>query len=104
MTITAQIPNHVNESSSSYSGSVEFRTLPPRILSIPLDLSIEKDLVEPDTWNLSWKPVCTMSNTVSNGVTVGGYSVYLDGVRVHQILNPIGKLKKITTLLRFSLL
>lgn len=90
MTVTAQIPNHTNESSSNYAASVEFRTLPSRTLSIPQELSIEKDPSEPETYNLSWRPVVSMPNTISNGIPVGGYSIYLDGVRVHQILNPIG--------------
>ena len=54
VTITAQIANHVNESSSSYAASVEFRTLALRTLSVPQDLTIEKDPYEPDTYNLSW--------------------------------------------------
>ncbi len=51
-------------------------------------MAIEKDSVETDTYNLSWKPVCDIENAVSNGIPIGGYSIYLDGVRVHQILNP----------------
>ena len=95
VTVTAQIINHTNESSSNYAASVEFRTLSSRALSIPQELSIEKDLNEPESYILSWRPVVSMPNTISNGIPVGGYSIYLDGVRVHQILNPIGNLKKI---------
>lgn len=91
VTVTAQIPNHTNESSSNYAASVEFRTLASKSLAIPTDLQLEKDPNEPDSCVLSWHPVVAMPNTVSNGIPVGGYSIYLDGVRVHQILNPIGK-------------
>ena len=89
--VTAQISNHTNESSSNYSASLEFRTLPSKILSVPQELLLEKDPIEFETYNLSWLPVVNMPNTVSNGIPIGGYSIYLDGIRVHQILNPIGK-------------
>ena len=91
VTVTAQIPNHTSESSSNYAASVEFRTLPSRTLGIPTDLALEKDPQEIDAYLLTWKPVVVMPNTLSNGIQVGGYSIYLDGVRVHQILNPFGK-------------
>jgi len=92
VTVTAQIPNHTSESNSNYAASVEFRTLSSRTLGIPQELAIEKDPSEADTYVLSWRPVVSMPNTISNGVPVGGYSIYLDGMRVHQILNPIGKM------------
>jgi len=40
--VTAQIPNHTNESSSNYAASVEFRTLASKVLGIPQNLSISK--------------------------------------------------------------
>lgn len=76
---------------SNYAASVEFRTLPSRTLGIPTELGLERDAQEIDACLLTWKPVVVMPNTVSNGIQVGGYSIYLDGVRVHQILNPFGK-------------
>lgn len=88
--VTAQIVNHTNESTSNYAASVEFRTLPPKVLGIPQNLSISKDPNEVDSYNLSWEPPVSINNPVSNGIAVGGYSIYLDGIRVHQILNPIG--------------
>lgn len=102
VTITAQIPNHINESSSNYAASVEFRTLALRTLSVPQDLTIEKDNYELDTYNLSWRPVVSMPNTISNGIPVGGYSIYLDGVRVHQILNPIASTVSLSGKLLFN--
>ena len=100
--MTAQITNHTNECSSNYTASVEFRTLPSRILSVPQDLTIEKDPVEPETYNLLWQPVVNMPNTVSNGIPIGGYSIYLDGARVHQILNPIASTVSLSQKLLFS--
>lgn len=97
VTVTAQIPNHTSSdsalSSSNYAASVEFRTLPSRTLAIPTELALEIDPQELDAYLLTWKPVVAMPNTVSNGIQVGGYSIYLDGVRVHQILNPFGKIQ-----------
>ena len=98
VTVTAQIPNHTSESSSNYAASVEFRTLPARVLAIPTELSLEKDPQEIDAYLLTWKPVVVMPNSISNGIQVGGYSIYLDGVRVHQILNPYGKLSLVNFL------
>ena len=46
-------------------------------------------------FDVSRTPVVSMPNTISNGIPVGGYSIYLDSVRVHQILNPIGKSEKL---------
>jgi hypothetical protein len=89
VTVTTIIPNQTNE--SNYVSSIEFRTLATKTLAVPLDLNIEKDPNEHETYILSWKPVVTMPNMTSNGISVGGYSIYLDGVRVHQILNPIGE-------------
>lgn len=43
-----------------------------------------------------------MPNTVSNGIPIGGYSIYLDGVRVHQILNPIASTVTLNHKLLFS--
>lgn len=97
--VTAQIPNHTNESSSNYAASVEFRTLPSQILSVPQELSIRKDQAEPDTYQLAWQPVVNM---VSNGIPIGGYSIYLDGVRVHQILNPMASTVSLKEKLLFS--
>lgn len=94
VTVTAKIPNYTSESSgiSNYSASVEFRTLPSRVLGVPSELVLERDPHEADACLLTWKPVCDMPNAFSNGIQVGGYSIYLDGVRVHQILNPYGKI------------
>ena len=89
MTVTALIPNQTYE--SNHVSSIEFRTLASKTLAVPQDLTIEKDANEHETYVLSWKPVVTMPNMTSNGISVGGYSIYLDGVRVHQILNPIGE-------------
>ena len=89
ITVTAQIHNHTNELNSSYASSIEFRTLASRSLTQPTQLSIDKDPAEMDAFLITWNPVATMSNQISNGIPVGGYSIYLDGTRVHQILNPI---------------
>lgn len=102
VTITAQIPNHTNDTSSNYAASVEFRTLTSRTLSIPQDLCIEKDPNELDTLIVSWQPVVNMPNTISNGIAVGGYSIYLDGIRVHQILNPIASSVSLSSKLLFN--
>lgn len=88
ITVTAQIHNHTNELNSNYASSIEFRTLASRTLAQPTQLCIEKDPSETDAFIISWTPVATMSNQMSNGIPVGGYSIYLDGTRVHQILNP----------------
>ncbi len=88
--ITALIPNHTNESMNNYVASIEFRTLAPKVLSIPQNLSIERDKNEQESFILQWQPVVAMPSTLSNGIQVGGYSIYLDGVRAHQILNPYG--------------
>ncbi|CAF0705935.1 unnamed protein product [Brachionus calyciflorus] len=89
LTITAQIHPNSTELNSSHSASLEFRTLASRSLASPSDLTIEKDPSENDTFILSWNPVVNSPNQQSNGISVGGYSIYLDGTRVHQILNPI---------------
>jgi hypothetical protein len=89
VTVTALIPNQTNE--SNHVASIEFKTLAAKTLAVPQDLTIEKDANEHETYVLSWKPVVAMPNMTSNGISVGGYSIYLDGVRVHQILNPIGE-------------
>ncbi len=91
ITITALLPNHTSESSSNYSANVEFRTLPSKQLAIPTDLVLEKNRNEQDSYVLSWQPAIQVPNTSSDGIQVGGYSIYLDGIRVHQILNPYGK-------------
>jgi hypothetical protein len=92
VTITAMLPNHAtNEPNSNHSATVEFRTLPSKTLAVPIDLILEKDRVDLDAYTLTWQPVVVMPNTMSNGTPVGGYSIYLDGVRVHQILNPFSK-------------
>lgn len=39
---------------------------------------------------------------VSNGIPIGGYSIYLDGVRVHQILNPMASSVSLKEKLLFS--
>ncbi|RNA33453.1 peripheral-type benzodiazepine receptor-associated 1-like isoform X1 [Brachionus plicatilis] len=88
ITITAQIHNHANELNSNYAASIEFRTLASRCLAQPTDLSIDKEPNETDAFCLSWNPVISLPNQMSNGIAVGGYSIYLDGTRVHQILNP----------------
>lgn len=49
-----------------------------------------------------WQPVVNMPNTVSNGIPIGGYSIYLDGARVHQILNPIASTVSLSQKLLFS--
>jgi hypothetical protein len=49
---------------------------------------------EPDTHSLTWQPV--------TNIPIGGYSVYLDGVRVHQILNPMACAVSLKEKLLFS--
>ena len=93
ITITAILPNHANEGSRAHSANVEFRTMPTKQLAMPVNLLLEKDRSETDAYVLTWQPVVSMPNTTSNGIMVGGYSIYLDGVRVHQILNPFGMVK-----------
>ena len=103
--VTAQIPNHTTESSigsSNYAASIEFRTLASKSLAIPQNLILEKDMHEAETFVLSWFPVCTSINTASNGIPVGGYSIYLDGIRVHQILNPTAANVNLTSKLLFN--
>ncbi len=104
--VNAQILNHSSEQSlainNNYSASVEFRTLASKSLSIPQNFNLERDPYETDTFILSWNPVCTMSNTVSNGISVGGYSIYLDGMRLHQILNPTASTVNLTSKLLFN--
>lgn len=104
--VNAQIPNHSSEQSlvinNSYSASVEFRTLASKSLSIPQNFNLERDPYETETFILSWNPVCTMPNTVSNGISVGGYSIYLDGMRLHQILNPTASTVNLTSKLLFN--
>jgi hypothetical protein len=51
---------------------------------------------------LTWEPPVTINNPVSNGIHVGGYSIYLDGIRVHQILNPIASTVSLSAKLLFN--
>jgi hypothetical protein len=104
--VNAQIPNHSSEPSlvatNNYSASVEFRTLASKSLSIPQNFTLERDPHDTETFILSWNPVCSNSNTSSNGISVGGYSIYLDGMRLHQILNPTASTVNLTSKLLFN--
>ena len=58
----------------------------------PVSVAVETG---PDHGSLfvSWLPVTiSSSNATSNGLLVAGYNVYVNGIRVKQILNPTGKL------------
>jgi RIMS-binding protein 2 len=75
---------------SIHSSSIEFRTLPQKHLEIPQNIKLERDRRDHDNFILSWQPTILSSNdTTSNGIPVGGYSIYLDGLKIHQILNPL---------------
>ena len=105
--VTAQIPNLSADASSNintntHSASVEFRTLASKTLSIPQNFTLERDAYDAETFVLSWNPVCIASNAVSNGIPVGGYSIYLDGIRLHQILNPTASTVNLTSKLLFN--
>jgi RIMS-binding protein 2 len=76
---------------NNYASNLEFRTLPTKQLDIPQQLKLDRDKKDYENFILTWQPTIVSANdTTSNGIAVGGYSIYLDGVKIHQILNPLG--------------
>lgn len=68
---------------NNYAASIEFHTLS---IPCPTNLSLRKSTA-PDLYTLTWQPV-VVDNT--NIIQISGYSIYLDGTLVHQILDAKG--------------
>ena len=85
VTIIPQIQGYAADESDKYSTSVEFYTL---AIPCPIDVRLQKVPTSTDLYSLLWQPV---PNDNTNTPIVSGYSIYLDNVMVHQILDPKGK-------------
>jgi hypothetical protein len=84
ITITTQIQHNIRaEECNNYATSIEFDTLP---IPCPTDVRLQKASTAYDLYTLLWQPVPN-DNNVS---PIVGYSIYLDSVMVHQILDPKG--------------
>ena len=67
----------------NFSATIEFKTL---AIPCPIDVRLQKASNTSDLYTLLWQPVPGNDN---NSI-ISGYSIYLDDLMVHQILDPKG--------------
>jgi hypothetical protein len=84
VTIVPQIQDLEADELETFSASIEFTTL---AIPCPHDVRLQKASTSSDLYTLLWQPVPHNDN---NSI-ISGYSIYLDDVMVHQILDSKGK-------------